>query len=293
MNKQGLFLSLVILLNIYTPLVWAQPEIQENSTLRTIMLTPDVDKGASMIEAYNNSDDLQTAIREVSAGFLKLGVQPIDFIEKVRNDERQEQLTAEAQASIEQTLAQDNDVDIIVRVKYRVIKSGGNSVEIGLRAFDAYSAEGLAVKTCNSRIMNSSHFSMLAQGAVNSCLDEFLNTMQQQFTILLNIGRTAELTIDLDENSSINFNQEDENYDTVSDKITDWLREYAHKGNVSPRTTKIQYNARVKVPVRYENGTNFLPQDLAKNLRKFMRRDLEISSEVVTVNGLEINMRIL
>ena len=243
-------------------------------------------------EAYERDDLVRVAITQLKTAFDERGVNTIDFRAKLDQLANQETLQADQAYDIKDEVIRMSGADIYVEVEAkRVPGPQGNSAQVLLSAYDAYSGESLANVTSHSKRFNTNDYGRLVAKAVEEVAVEFLNTMQSKFDLMIEQGRTVVLTVGLDETADFDFDSEfGEDEDLLSDLLQDWLADNAHQGYFHVQglsTTKAVFDI-VKIPLKNEKGRNYRPSKFAAELRKYLK-SLGLDAER-TVNGNNITV---
>lgn len=269
---------------------------QESSTAPTIqptiMAIPFVGAGNSTRRAYDYSELNRIAITKVKEAFDQRGVNTIDFRAKLKQVQNSEALTEDQEMSIKDEVIKMSGADIYVEVEANKDYSNtGNSVTVILTAFDAFSAESLANKVATSPKFKTDNFEKLTQKAVESEIDNLLNTIQEKFELMVENGRTITMEIGIEAGADVDFDSEvDDSGMYLSEIIEEWMEENAYKSYFHVQgtsTTKMMFDI-VKVPLKDDKGRNYRVSKFAVKLRKFLKEkgikaDRTIVGSAVTI----------
>ena len=276
--------------------VLAQAEANAAAAPRTIQPTimplPFTTERVSNRAAFESNDLVRVAITELKSAFDERGVNTIDFRAKLDQLANQETLQEDQVYSIKDEVIRLSGADIYVEVEAKRVPSReGNSAQVLLTAFDAYSGESLANVVGQSKRFNTDDYSRLVAKAVEDVSVEFLNTIQSKFDLMLEQGRTLVLTVGLSEDADFDLDSEfGEDEDLLSDILQDWLAANAHKGYFHVQgvsDTKAVFDI-VKVPLKNARGQNYRPSKFAASLRKYLKT-LGLDADR-TVNGSNVTM---
>ncbi|HMW38322.1 MAG: hypothetical protein K1X68_06465 [Saprospiraceae bacterium] len=268
------FLRLLFTYSIFSITLTAQvnnrPVVQP-----TIMVVPFAKEGERLRTAYENSEVNRIAITKVKEAFDKRGVNTIDLIGKLKQTNNNTALQQEqANETMDQVVSLSGaDIYVVVEAT-RKYSPTGNSVTVILTAYDAFSGESLANKVGNSPLIYTDNFDKLIEKAVETEIDNLLNTLQEKFTILLNEGRSIVVTIGVESNTVLTLEKEiNDSGDLLSEVIEDWIKANAFKGNYHLQgvtRNKMIFDI-VKIPIHTPSGTNYRLRDFTSELRKYLR----------------------
>lgn len=204
--------------------LFAQSNVQPS-----IMVVPNKKGAESYRTIIENNQYIRSAISIVNQAFLERDFRTIDFITNFQTLREDQIIENTNQKSIEQTIAENTNADIIVKVDAMMKRNSlGNYVEIILSAIDRQTSQNLSTLPCTSGEWNSTDFNILANNALqkkdNSCLDNFLEMMQGQFTDIRKNGRPIKISITYNAASDYNGDSDvGDDFDVLSDLIQDFL----------------------------------------------------------------------
>jgi len=252
----------------------------------TIMAIPFTPKGQSLRTNYERNELLRIAITKVKEAFDERGVNTVDFRAKLKQLNNTEAMTEDHQTDIKNDVIALSGADIYVEVEANANYSGsGNNVTVILTAYDASSGESLANKVSTSPKFNTRNFEKLTEKAVEQEIDNLLNTMQEKFLDIVENGKTATLTVGIEDGVDYDLDTEiDDSGDLLSDIIEDWVmdnsfKNYYHVQGVTE--SKIIFDI-VKLPLKDERGRNFRISKFAAKLKKFLQnKGIESDRSVV------------
>jgi hypothetical protein len=150
-------------------------------------------------------------------------------------------------------------------------------VEIILNAMEVSSRRNLATLPQ----ISSPHFQTDDYGYIvnrllkqDNNIESFINQLNVSFGETVLKGQAITIMIQSPNESSFKLNDEiGDNFDTVSDLITDWIKKNAYKNQYRlGRSDKQTLNFdEIRIPLRDENGSNYNIQEFEKALRKAIR----------------------
>ena len=120
--------------------------------------------------------------------------------------------------------------DVYVEVESQINRSNlGNSVTVILTAFDAFSGQSFSNKVANSPSFYTEKFEKLIEKAVDSVIEDFLNTIQSKFDQIVENGRSIVLNVSINGEAEIDLDSEFDD-ELLSDLIELWIQDNAFKG---------------------------------------------------------------
>jgi hypothetical protein len=111
--------------------------------------------------------------------------------------------------------------------------------------------------------------------AVKSCVEDFLNVMQNKFTDIVQNGKSVLIDISFDQNSTIKMSTEiGPDALPLSDQIEMWMEKTAFKNNYHIQGTtdlKMLFDE-VRIPLKDPvSGVNYNPNKFALEIFKFFK----------------------
>lgn len=264
----------------------AQEDSSTPTIQPTIMAIPFVGEGKSTRKAYEYNELTRIAITKVKEAFDDRGVNTIDFRAKLKQLQNSEALTEDQEYSIKDEVIKISGADIYIEVEAsKDYSKTGNSATVIMTAFDAFSSESLANKVATSPKFNTDNYEKLVQKAVESEIDNLLNTIQDKFTLMLEQGKTVTMEIGIEAGAGIDFDYEpDDSGMLLSDLVEEWMEDNAHKGYFHVQgtsATKMVFDI-VKVPIKDKNGNNFRVSKFVAEMRKYFNSvDIKASRTIV------------
>ena len=268
---------------------------QETVTVQPrIMVVPYVKQGEdirTVLEADVNKRIVMAKIREA---FDTRGFTTVDFIARLKALSTTSGLSMDNQADLKSMIVQQSGADVYVDTEMDVLlSSSGNSVKVIVTAYDVSTGNSLSNKIGDSGKFYTDDIGRLASKAIESCADEFLNTMQTKFNDIVQNGRSVSVTIGFDAASALSMSSEIGNDGlTLADEIELWMSENAYKNNyhVQGTTDKQMIFDDVRIPLKDKNGNNYNINKFGLEFLKFARkhglkiqRDISNNSLVVTI----------
>lgn len=262
----------------------------------TIMAIPFAKEGQSLRAVFENDEITRIAITKVKEGFDKRGVNTIDLRAKIKQTNNNAALQENQVSETKDEVIANSGADIYVEVEAsKNYSPTGNSVNIIMTAYDAFSGESFANKTSASPKMKTDNYEKLTEKAVEAELDNLLNTIQEKFNDIHINGRTITFNIGISPDSDLKMDSEiDDSGDLISEIIESWIEKNAFRSNYHLQgvtDNKITFDL-VKIPLFDEDGKNFRLTKFSQEFRKFMRSksvdakaDIQGNNIVFTIKG--------
>ncbi|MBK9581467.1 MAG: hypothetical protein IPO48_06020 [Saprospiraceae bacterium] len=296
--KRYTFLFLIIgAFSFYKSTAQTNTPAKDTKTAQpTIMAIPFAREGQSLRSVYENDEITRIAITKVKEGFDKRGVNTIDLRAKIKQTNNNAALQENQVAETKDEVIANSGADIYVEVEAsRNYSATGNSVNIIMTAYDAFSGESFANKTSASPKFKTDNYEKLAEKAVEAELDNLLNTIQEKFNDIHVNGRTITFNVGISPDSDLNMDSElDDSGDLLSEIIEGWIEKNAFKSSYHMQgvtSNKITFDL-VKIPLFDEEGKNFRLTKFSQEFRKFMKTksvdakaDVQGNNIVFTIKG--------
>lgn len=241
----------------------------------TIMAIPFARENQSLRSVYEANELVRIAITKVKEGFDKRGVNTIDLRAKLKQTNNNAALQENQISETKDEVISISGADVYIEVEASPNYSNtGNSANVIMTAYDAFSGESFGNKVSNSPKVYTDNFEKLIEKAVEAELDNLLNTIQEKFTDIVENGRTITVNIGFDEGSDLNMDSElDDSGDLLSDLIEAWMEKNAFKSqyHLQGVTSNKQTFDLVKIPLFDETGKNYRVTKFASEFRKFIK----------------------
>lgn len=252
--------------------------IAQDNVQPSVMVVPLKKQGESYRDLIESNHYIRSAITLINQKFLEKGFRTTDFLMNYQLLQEKRILESGNSTSIEQQVAENTNADIIIRVDAEMHQNGlGHFVEINLQAIDRQTGQNLSSIKCSSIEYDTNSFETLAKEALEdkkqSCLDNFLNIMDQQFKSIQEKGLPVSISITYSEDSDINGESliDEINFITLSEIMSDYFKEqalnnYAHcRSNSSTNFVCNDFRIPLKDP------KTDLPYDVSNVLSKFRK----------------------
>jgi hypothetical protein len=249
------------------PVVTVQPKI---------MVIPYTKDGEDIRTVLEDDANKRVAITKIKEGFDSRGFTTVDFIAKLKAMKDNNVFTSDNQSDIKSQIIQSSGADVYVQSEI-IMEAGasGNSVRLVLTAYEVSTGNSLSNKVGESGKFYSQDYGKLASMAVKSCVEDFLNVMQNKFTDIVQNGKSVLIDISFDQNSTIKMSTEiGPDALPLSDQIEMWMEKTAFKNNYHIQGTtdlKMLFDE-VRIPLKDPvSGVNYNPNKFALEIFKFFK----------------------
>ncbi|MBP6185120.1 MAG: hypothetical protein KA479_09280 [Saprospiraceae bacterium] len=290
--KKLLFLPLTFLLTVLHVLTLTS-QTNSGQIQPTIMVIPFASKGEGTRKTMESNHYVRTAMTKVKEGFDSRGVNTIDLRSKLNELGISEVMQEEQQTDMKDEVLAMSGADIYVEVECKTHRSeSGNSASVILTAYDAYSSESLANKVANSPMVYTDNYDKLIEKAVESEMNNFLNTIQDKFNDVVANGRSVKMTVGIKEGESFNMDAEF-NDEMLSILLENWMEKNAFNGYFHIQGTtsnKIIFDI-IKIPLKDERGNNYRVSKFVSQFTQFVRSlGLDLDRDVIG-NNITITLK--
>jgi len=172
-------------------------------------------------------------------------------------------------------------MDILIQIDWTI--NSNRSVTFTLEAFDAYTSKRIATATGTGK-PSSEILPIMLEQAVKSKIKEFDKQMDNYYADCNKYGREVVLTVKCWTNWDGNLETENEDGDELLDVIETWLKKNTVNGafNLSDATENFAQFEQVRIPLRDEDGDAIDARGFATQLRKYLSKECDITSKVMT-----------
>ena len=254
MNK---IFSLFVLLTYLLPVA-----AQEVATVQPkIMVIPFVKQGEDIRTVLEDDVNKRIVMAKIREAFDSRGFTTVDFLARLKSLSTASGLALDSQQDLKSMIIQQSGADVYVDAEMNVLlSSSGNSVKVIVTAYEVSTGNSLSNKVGDSGKFYTDDIGRLASRAIESCADEFLNTMQMKFDDIVQNGRSINVTIGFDQASAMSMSSEMGGKGlTLADEIELWMSENAYKNNyhIQGTTDKQMIFDDVRIPLKDKNGNNY------------------------------------
>lgn len=284
MRSTLLFFSLILLTPAETH---AQPAAQTATVQPSIMVMPFTREGQDLRTVLEDDPDLGIAVTTIQRAFDQRGFTTVDARGAIKSVSRRSTFSIDNQESLKQAVIQNAGSDIYVEARLTVEANGrGRAATVQLNGIDSATGGALSNDICRSRHFRTNDVGRLTERALENCLDNFLDVLNSKFSQIGDAGRSLIIDVQFAPNSPLDMYVEVGTYDDpLADALVEWFDLNAHQNNYriagSGDTNLLLHDFRI--PLRdAETGRNYRPRHLARDLRRFLVRELGIDANVDT-----------
>lgn len=276
---------LLITMCLFSLNVSVAQEKKVNTVQPTIMVLPYTKEGQDIRTILEDDFNKRIAITEVKEAFDNRGFTTKDFVGSLKIALKETTLNSGNKTDLKANVIRLSGADFYVEVEVFVQKSSsGNSVKLILQGYDSFTGQSLSNKVGESGKFYTDDIAKLSQKAVESCAEEFLNTLNNKFGDIVENGRSVRINIGFNVDSDYNMDFEiNDDGELISDLIEDWLddnsfKNYYHTQGISESEMIIDD---YRIPLKDSNGRNYRASKVARALRKYIKSlGLEVKTDM-------------
>ena len=272
---------------------WAQNLNSQVAPLPTakpkIMVIPYTVEGEDIRTVLENDVNKRIALTKIKEAFDQRGYTTVDFFAKVKALSKATALGSTQQQDMKTMIVQQSGADVYVEAETNLLESPtGNAMKVILSGYETSTANSLANAVCESGKFYTDDYGKLTARAVETGVDNFLNTMQDKLLDIADNGQSISVTIGVDGASSCSMAQEVGGDGlALSDALELWVEKNAYKGNyhIQGTTDKQMLFDDIRIPLKDENGRTYNINKFGLKLLTFFR-DLGTKLERTTSNNM-------
>lgn len=261
-----------------------------------IMVIPYTKEGEDIRTLLEKDVNKRIAITKIKEAFDTRGFTTVDFTAKLKSVGSDHAFTADNQTDLKSQVIEMSGADVYVEAEVDVLfSSSGNSVKMIITAYEISTGNSLSNKVGDSGKFYTDDIGKLASKAIEGCVEDFLNIMQNKFTDIVNNGKSIKVNFGFSNNSMYSMSSEIGNQGLhLSDELELWMEKMSFKNNyhIQGTTDKQMIFDDVRIPLKDpSNGNNYNPNKFALEIFKFMRqlglsitRDIKGSTIIITIN---------
>ena len=261
--------------------------IQKVTTVQPkIMVVPYTKEGEDIRTLLEEDVNKRIALTKIKEAFDLRGFTTVDFTAKLKTVNMQNAFMADNKADLKSQIIQQSGADVYVEAEINTLFSNtGNSVKLIITAYEISTGNSLANKVGESNKFYTDDIGKLATKAIESCAEDFLNTMQMKFTDIVENGKSIQINFGFDAGSAYTMSSEvGTNGLLLSDEIELWMEQAAYKNNyhIQGTTDTQMISDDVRIPLKDPTtGNNYNTNKFALEIFKFMRGlGLQISRDI-------------
>lgn len=287
---------LLLLFFAITLLGNAQEVVREVTTVQPkIMVIPYTKEGEDIRTILEEDVNKRIILTKIKEAFDSRGFTTVDFTAKLKTVSNNNVFMADNKSDLKSQVIQQSGADVYVEAEMNeILSSSGNAVKIILTAYEISTGNSLANKVGESNKFYTDDIGKLATKAIESCAEDFLNTMQMKFTDIVENGKSVQINFGFDEDSAYTMSSEvGTNGLLLSDEIELWMEQAAYKNNyhIQGTTDNQMIFDDVRIPLKDPvTGNNYNTNKFALEIFKFMRslnlgidRDIKGNTIYITI----------
>lgn len=261
-----------------------------------IMVIPYTKEGEDIRTILEDDVNKRIILTKIKEAFDSRSFTTVDFTARLKAANRSKVFQEGTQTDIKTQLIQESGADIYVEAEMSVLLSGsGNAVKIILTAYEISTGNSLANKVGESNKFYTDDIGKLATKAIESCVEDFLNTIQMKFTDIVENGKSVMIDFAFEESSAYTMDSEvGNNGYTLADEIEVWMEQAAYKNNyhIQGTTEKQMIFDDVRIPLKDPvNGRNYNPNKFVRELTSFLRSLGIESTRSIEGNAIHITIK--
>ena len=247
-----------------------------------IMVIPYASEGEDIRTLLESDANKRIILAKIKEAFDNRGCSTVDFIARLKAASTENVMSMDNKSDIKSQIIDMSGADIYVEAEMQCMQNqvAGQAnpesrVKIIITAYDIATGTSLSNKIGESGVFYTNDIAKLAMRAIETCADDFLNTMQNKFTDMTENGRSIMLFIGVDEMSTYTMESEVGTQGLLlQDEVELWIESHAYKNNyhlqgVSPN--KMIFDD-IRLPLIDENtGNNYTANRFSIELFKLFR----------------------
>lgn len=253
----------------------AQTNATDVSTVQpTVLVVPFTSTGESALSRYEEKFEYRTIVNEISNAINKRGFSPQDLqevIAKIKENSAIKKLD-DVEPNPIQEILDNTSADIVVKAEINV-NNENNSVGILMKAIDKATGKVLfASPLLSSPSFKTTDYAYIVQRLLNQddAIGNFLTGVSGELQKVAVNGRSIQISIVQNANTTYNLEDENANGDYLSDLLIDWVKKTAYKNyyKIKTQTAKELYFEEVRIPIKDASGNNYDINTFAREARK-------------------------
>ena len=263
-----------------------------------IMVIPRVKEGQDLRRVLDADLMLRIATTKVKEAFDRRGFSTVDFVGRLRAADEIGLFTSQSQTDVREQIIQMSGADIYVEVEHSTSsQQQANAAIVIMTAYETSTGTSVANKIGNSGRFYGATDDQLIQRAVESSVEELLNTMQDKFGAMLAEGRSILLDISIAQGVRVTLDDVPSGEaTTLAELLEDWVADNAwrHSYQLQGVTGVRMLFADIRLPLRDPRtersyGAPQFGAALAAYFRSLglsVTRDVRGSSLFITITGV-------
>ncbi len=296
MNRIISILLSLISLNAMSQLAATDSKGKVTQVQPSVMVIPRVNEGQDIRSILDQNEPLRAVVTKMKEKFDERQFRTYSFEAALKAALANKVFTSENQTDMKTILLQMSNPDIYVELDVSQVSCSGASIaRVNMNAY--YTATGLSIGSVVAEShCNVAEFGRLAEQAINTNADKFMNTMQTNFDDLVQHGVPILINIDFAQGSEYSMSStiSSHNDDELSDVIGEWMENAAFENQYNPPifTDKLMVISDLRVPLRDQvTGKNYNPQKFAKSFQDFLKNIGIPNKKYVKTGGIFITIQ--
>lgn len=297
MKKTAYFLVVFLISTIFSSAQTLSVNSSQVITVQPkIMVVPYTKEGENIRFVLEDDVNKRITLTKIKEAFDTRGFTTVDFTAKLKAAGDASVFNSENKTDLKSQIIQMSGADIYVEAEISVSTSTtGTGVKIILTAYEISSGNSLSNIVGESGRFYTEDIGKLASKAIESCIESFLDVMQNKFTDIVNNGKSIIVHYGFSDASQYSMSSEVGNQGLqLSDEIELWMEQNAFKNNyhIQGTTDKQMIFDDVRIPLKDPiTGNNYNPNKFALEILKFFRAlGLSITRDIKS-NTIFINIQ--
>lgn len=254
-----------------------------------IMVIPYALEGEDIRTIIQKNFYVSTVLGTIKKAFDLRGFTTVDFEGKLKSSLESGAYRSKDKNDFKNELLKGSGADICVeaRIQYLESSASGNAINISIQATEIMTGNSLANEPlCESQRFFTDNIAKLAEVAINSKIEPFLNMMQLKFTETTKDGRSVNVNIGIDVNSKYTFSSVIKGL-PLSDLTEKWFQDNAYQNNyhIGSSSKNEMILDDVKIPLKDEKtGRNYNESQFSLSIWLFFQ-ELGLTVEKESKNG--------
>ncbi|MDR2564064.1 MAG: DUF6175 family protein [Prevotellaceae bacterium] len=259
-----------------------------------IMVIPYTKEGEDIRTVLEDDVNKRVVLSKIKEAFDNRGYTTVDFTARLKAAKSNAAFAGENKTDVKAQIIQMSGADIYVESEMDISLSSdyGNKVKIIMQAYEISGGNSLS-----NKVGQSSSFAdvgTIGAKAVENCIEDFLNTMQEKFSDVVENGKSVMIQIGFDQNSSHTMSSAVGNQNLLlSDEIELWMEQNAYKNNYHLQGTsdaEMIFDD-VRIPLKdLRSGNNYTLTRFGLSMYQFLRslgvdakRDVKGNTLLITI----------
>lgn len=296
--KKNILIALIALTQFYFLHAQTTPS---NHIQPKIMVIPRVGEGQDMKTEYDSDVNMQIAIAKINEAFQNRGANLRSFDQALKQAKENMAINKSSgnQEDFKSTVLQMSGADIYVETKITVVnhpQMNAKSVILILDAYQTGTANPLADKTIEGRMVQTDDIGKLVMLAIDTVSESFLNLLQLKFDDIVSNGQSIYVEFSLGDGSQYTFDSEiGPDKKLLSEVIDEWFQKNTVKGvyNNQGVTGNKLIISDARIPIRNpaNPNANYTGQNFYGDILRYFRTlNIQIKREIGTNNKILITI---